>query len=174
VRVIAGEHGGRRLVAPKGAATRPTADRVREALFSVLGDVSGLTVLDLFAGSGALGIEALSRGAASAEFVEKGRPALTALRANLEALGIEAEVHGGDARAFVRNASVAGRAYDLVFVDPPSRDAERVGRELDLATVIAPNGRLVVESDRRTPVTVELPLTFERRYGDTLIRIHGH
>ena len=174
MRVIAGEYGGRRLAAPKGAATRPTADRVREALFSVLGDVSGLTVLDLFAGSGALGIEALSRGAASAAFVEKARPALTALRANLEALGVEAEVHSGDARAFVRNASAARRSYDLVFADPPYRDAERLVRELDLATVIAPSGRLVVESDRRAPVAVDLPLTFERRYGDTLIRIHGH
>ena len=174
MRVIAGRYGGRRLTTPKGAATRPTADRVREALFSVLGDVTGMTVLDLFAGSGALGIEALSRGASSAVFVERAAPALAALRANLGALGAEAEVHRGDARAFVRNASAAGRTYDLVFVDPPYRDAERLGGELDLATVIAPRGRLVVESDRRQPLPVELPVTFERRYGDTLIRIHGH
>ena len=174
MRVIAGEYGGRRLQSPKGAATRPTSDRVREALFSVLGDVTGVTVLDLFAGSGALGIEALSRGAAEATFVEKARPAVAALRANLEALGLEAEVSTGDARAFVRNASAAGHTYDLVFVDPPYRDAERVGRDLDLATVIAPQGRLVVESDRRAPIPVDLPLSFERRYGDTLIRIHGH
>ena len=174
MRVIAGEHGGRRLVAPKGDATRPTADRVREALFSVLGDVSGLTVLVLFAGSGALGIEALSRGAASAVVVERARPALAALEANLGALGIEAKVHRGDARAFVRNASGAGPAYDLVFLDPPYRDAERLGRELDLASVIAPGGRLVTESDRRAPLAIDLPLSFERRYGDTLIRIHGH
>jgi len=174
VRVIAGRYGGRRLTTPRGAATRPTADRVREALFSVLGDVSGLTVLDLFAGSGALGIEALSRGAASAVFVEKARPALAALRANLAALAVEPEVHGGDARAFARNAAVAGRTYDLVFVDPPYRDADRLGDELDLTTLVAPNGRLVVESDHRMPVTVDLALIFERRYGDTLIRIHGH
>jgi 16S rRNA (guanine966-N2)-methyltransferase len=174
MRVIAGEHGGRRLTAPKGAETRPTADRVREALFSALGDVSDRTVLDLFAGSGALGIEALSRGAARATFVERARPALAALRGNLEALGIEAEVHAGDARAFVRNASQAGRTYDLVFVDPPYRDAERLASELDLASVLAPEGRLVTESDRRTPLDNGLPLLFERRYGDTLIRIHGH
>ena len=174
MRVIAGQYGGRRLTTPKGAATRPTADRVREALFSVLGEVTGVTVLDLFAGSGALGIEALSRGATSAVFVERAPPALAALQANLQALGLDAEVHRGDARAFVRNASAAGRTYDLVFVDPPYRDAERLGRDLDLATVIAPRGRLVVESDRRAPLPVDLPITFERRYGDTLIRIHGH
>jgi 16S rRNA (guanine966-N2)-methyltransferase len=174
MRVIAGQYGGRRLVAPKGAATRPTADRVREALFSVLGDVSDRTVLDLFAGSGALGIEALSRGAASAVFVERAKAALDALSANLQALGIAADVHRGDALAFVRNASDTGRTYDLVFLDPPYRDAERLGRELDLTSVIAPTGRLVVESDRRAPLAIDLPVTFERRYGDTLIRIHGH
>src|SRR4051794_5458510 len=159
VRVIAGQYGGRRLTTPRGAATRPTADRVREALFSVLGDVTGLTVLDLFAGSGALGIEALSRGAAGVVFVERAAPALAALQANLEALSAEAEVHRGDARAFLRNASTARRTYDLVFVDPPYRHAERLGPELDLATVIAPRGRLVVESDRRAPLPVDLPIT---------------
>ena len=174
MRVIAGQYGGRRLQAPKGAATRPTADRVREALFSVLGDLTGLTVLDLFAGSGALGIEALSRGARAATFVERARPALTALAANLEALDAEAEVHRGDARTFLRNAREADRSYDLVFLDPPYRDAERLGRELDLTSVIAPGGRLVVEADRRQPIDIDLPISFERRYGDTLIRIHGH
>lgn len=174
MRVIAGRFGGRRLAAPKGDATRPTADRVREALFSVLGDVSGLTVLDLFAGSGALGIEALSRGAVSALFVERAAPALTALRANLDTLGIDAEVHRGDARTFVRNASRAGHTYDLIFLDPPYRDAERLADELDLPALIAAEGRLVTESDRRSPLAIDLPTTFERRYGDTVIRIHGH
>lgn len=174
MRVIAGRLGGRRLVAPRGAATRPTSDRVREALFSALGDLAGLRVLDLFAGSGALGIEALSRGAATATFVERAAPALAALRANLDALGLDAEVHGTDARRFARDASRAGRAYDLVFVDPPYRDAERLGRELDLGALLSRNGRLVTESDRRSPLAIDLPLRFERRYGDTLIRIHGH
>ena len=174
MRVIAGRLGGRRLIAPKGAATRPTADRVREALFSVLGDVTDLTVLDLFAGSGALGIEALSRGARSAEFVERAGPALAALGQNLEALGLEAPVHRVDARSFVGNASRTGRTYDLVFLDPPYRDAERLGRELALSDILAPDGRLVTESDRRSPLAIDLPVRFERRYGDTLIRIHGH
>src|SRR5436309_4205711 len=126
MRIVAGEWGGRTLRAPPGGRTRPTADRVREALFSILGPIDGLRVLDLFAGSGALGIEALSRGAAQATFVERARPALTALRANLEALEISAEVHAGDARAFLRNAAQAGRTYDLVFVDPPYRESERL------------------------------------------------
>src|SRR5918998_6335794 len=100
MRVVAGTHGGRRLATPPGSATRPTSDRVREALFSILGAaVDGARVLDLFAGSGALGIEALSRGAAEATFVERAPAALRALRGNLAALGIEAAVHAGDARA---------------------------------------------------------------------------
>src|SRR6202789_2492879 len=93
MRVIAGEYRGRPLVAPRGQATRPTSDRVREALFSILGDaVTGARVLDLFAGSGALAIEALSRGAASATLVDSATTAIEAIRRNLQALGIEAEV----------------------------------------------------------------------------------
>src|SRR5947199_10819821 len=92
MRVVAGAYKGRRLQAPRGERTRPTADRVREALFSILGDVSGTRVLDLFAGSGALGIEALSRGAASATFVDSAPAAITATRRNLEALNLTAEM----------------------------------------------------------------------------------
>jgi 16S rRNA (guanine966-N2)-methyltransferase len=173
MRVVAGRLGGRRLVAPPGRGTRPTSDRVREALFSVLGPLDGLRVLDLFAGSGALGIEALSRGAGRATFVERAVPALRALDANLAALAIEAEVHRMDAHAFVRNASRAGETYDLVFLDPPYRDAARIGGELDLVSVLAGDGRVVAESDRRSPLAIDLPVTFERRYGDTLISIHA-
>ena len=174
MRVIAGRLGGRRLVAPRGGGTRPTSDRVREALFSVLGDVTGLRVLDLFAGSGALGIEALSRGAASAVFVERAPAALKALRANLTALGLDQEVFAGDARAFIGNARRAGDTYDLVFLDPPYRETGRLGTELDLPAVLASGGRIVAESDRRSPLEIDLHVTFERRYGDTLIRIHGN
>jgi 16S rRNA (guanine966-N2)-methyltransferase len=174
MRIVAGRFGGRRLSAPPGSATRPTSDRVREALFSVLGDVDGQRVLDLFAGSGALGIEALSRGAASVLFVERAPAALKTLRANLAALGLEQEVHAGDARTFARKARAAGETYDLVFLDPPYREAGRLGSELDVAALLAPDGRIVVESDRRAPLEIDLPMTFERRYGDTLIRIHGH
>ena len=176
MRVIAGTWGGRRLKAPPGAATRPTSDRVREALFSVLGErVAGARVLDLYAGSGALGIEALSRGAESAVFVDTAPAALKAIRANLDALGAAAEVRRADARRFLGSASADARQYDLVFLDPPYRLAERLGRELSeaLPPVLAPGAVVVAESDRRTPLHIELPLHDERRYGDTLIRIHG-
>src|SRR5579871_264586 len=104
MRVIAGTHGGRELIAPKGRATRPTSDRVREALFSILGDMHDLRVLDLFAGSGALGIEALSRGAGEATLVDSGHAAVAAIRRNLEALGMQAEVVAQPAARFLQAA----------------------------------------------------------------------
>jgi 16S rRNA (guanine966-N2)-methyltransferase len=176
MRVIAGRWGGRRLQAPAGAATRPTSDRVREALFAILGArVEGARVLDLYAGSGALGIEALSRGAAEATFVDSAPAAVKAVRANLEALGAEADVRRADARVFLRSASGAGRHYDLVFLDPPYRLAARLGRQLSeaLPAVLAPGGLAISESDRRSPLDLDLTPTDERRYGDTVIRIHA-
>jgi 16S rRNA (guanine966-N2)-methyltransferase len=178
VRVIAGRFGGRRLSAPRGARTRPTSDRVREALFSVLGDLEGARVLDLFAGSGALGIEALSRGAAQATFVDSAPVALRALRDNLTALEIgaeAAEVRRADARGFLRSARNTGREYDLVFLDPPYRRAAALARELDrdLPAVLSPGARVAVETGRQAALGLSLPLLDERRYGDTLIRIHG-
>jgi 16S rRNA (guanine966-N2)-methyltransferase len=175
MRVVGGIYGGRRLVAPPGSATRPTSERVREAIFSVLGaPVRDARVLDLYAGSGALGIEALSRGAASAVFVDRAPKAILAIRANLEALAIEADVHRMEARAALRSASARGEAYDLVFLDPPYRRAAGLGRELSeaLAAVLAGGARIVSESDRRDPLTLEFELADERRYGDTVIRIH--
>jgi 16S rRNA (guanine966-N2)-methyltransferase len=179
VRVVAGRFGGRRLQAPKGRDTRPTSDRVREALFSMLGPLDGARVLDLFAGSGALGIEGLSRGAAVVTFVERDRRAVEVIRANLEALGVgaeEARVIHGPALTAVEDASAGGDAYDLVLLDPPYRDAPALGRELSqaLPAILAPDARVVAESDRREPLALELPLVRERRYGDTLIRIHAN
>ncbi len=146
MRVIAGRWGGRRLQAPPGDATRPTSDRVREALFSVLGDrVDGARVLDLFAGSGALGIEALSRGAASATFVDSAPAAIRSLTANLSALGADAEVRRADVRRFLGAASATGRHYDLVFLDPPYRLAGRLGGAgaAGVRAVLAPGGVVV-------------------------------
>ena len=176
MRVIAGTYGGRRLQAPPGLDTRPTSDRVREALFSILGDrVPGARVLDLFAGSGALGIEALSRGAAEATFVDNAAPAVRAIAANLEALGADATVVRAEARRFLGGASRSARQYDLVFLDPPDRLAALLGRDLSaaLAAVLAPGATVVAESDHRSPLDIHLPIEDERRYGDTLIRIHG-
>ena len=175
MRVVAGRYGGRRLSAPAGSATRPTSDRVREALFAMLGELDGLRVLDLFAGSGALGIEALSRGAAEAVFVDSASRAVRAVRQNLSALSIAtADVRQQDARAFLRNASGAGRQYDLCFLDPPYRRAAGLSVELSrmLPAVLAPGARAVCESDRRAPLELTLRLAGERRYGDTLIRIY--
>jgi 16S rRNA (guanine966-N2)-methyltransferase len=167
MRVVAGRYGGRTLKAPKGREVRPTADRVREALFSILGPLDGLTVLDLFAGTGALGIEALSRGAATCVFVDVDtRP----VQANLAALGIDADVRRGQALS----ALGADDQYDLVLLDPPYRDAARLGPELTeaLPPVLNPSARVVSESDRRHPLELGLALHDERRYGDTVIRIH--
>jgi 16S rRNA (guanine966-N2)-methyltransferase len=173
MRVVSGRYGGRELVAPRGRATRPTSDRVREALFSILADVCGARVLDLFAGSGALAIEALSRGASEATLVDTSRAALTAVRRNLDALGIEAAVHRAAALRFLERARADARQYDLVFLDPPYRQAGSLSRELTghLLPVLAPGARVVGESDRRDPLELGLELLDERRYGDTLIRI---
>ena len=177
MRVVAGRLGGRRLKAPPGTATRPTGDRVREALFTLLGPLDGgRWVLDLFAGSGALGIEALSRGADRVTFVDSAPRAIRAVRDNLEALAVEgAEVIRQDAVAFLRKARAQGRQYDLVFLDPPYRHAGGLARELSslLHVVLAPRARVACESDRRAPLELALPLIDERRYGDTLIRIHA-
>jgi 16S rRNA (guanine966-N2)-methyltransferase len=175
MRVIAGTYGGRELVAPKGRETRPTSDRVREALFSILGDLGEARVLDLFAGSGALAIEALSRGAAEATLVDSAGPAITAIRRNLETFGIEAEVVRRPALRFLQAASERARQYDLVFLDPPYRQASTLGRELTAALrpVLAGAARVVAESDRRRPLLLGLELLDQRRYGDTLIQIHA-
>jgi 16S rRNA (guanine966-N2)-methyltransferase len=174
MRIVAGRHKGRRLRAPAGADTRPTADRVREALFSILGPVDGVAVLDLYAGSGALGIEALSRGAASATFVESARPALATIRANLAAAGEDAEVVASDVIAWLRAAAGEERAFSLVFCDPPYDAAARIAQPLAdlLPRVAAPQALIVTESSKRNPLLLDLPLTDERTYGDTRIAIH--
>jgi 16S rRNA (guanine966-N2)-methyltransferase len=178
VRIVAGRLGGRRIGAPPGKATRPTSDRVREALFSALGEVEGARVLDLFAGSGALGIEAISRGAASAVFVERDRRTASVLKENLHALELappEAVVRPIDGLRALRDARDARETYDLVLLDPPYRHAAELGRNLTeaLPPALAAGARVVTESDRRDPLQLPgLPISFERRYGDTLIRIH--
>jgi 16S rRNA (guanine966-N2)-methyltransferase len=180
MRVIAGSLRGRRLSAPRGAErTRPTSDRVREALFATLGDIDGVSVLDLFAGTGALGIEALSRGASSALFVERDRAALQALRANLEALELHephALVRSGEALAALRAARKRGETYDLVFLDPPYCQAHELEGPLSttLPAILSPAARVVVESDRRSPLVLALEPLREKHYGDTLITIYSH
>jgi 16S rRNA (guanine(966)-N(2))-methyltransferase RsmD len=176
MRVIAGSYRGRTLKAPPGDGTRPTSDRVREALFSILGDrTRDARVLDLFAGSGALGLEALSRGALQVTFVDDDPKAIAAVKANLSAVKAVAEVRRGDALRFLSAAPASRAQYDLVFLDPPYRLAERLAPSLSeaLPGVLAPGAVTVAESDRRAPLALDLPLHDERRYGDTLIRIYG-
>jgi 16S rRNA (guanine966-N2)-methyltransferase len=177
MRVIAGELGGRRLSAPRGRVTRPTSDRVREAIFSMLGELSGLDVLDLFAGTGALGIEALSRGAQSAVFVERDAEAIRALRANLSSLALgpqRVHVRRAHALSALQSARRRRETYDLVFIDPPYEKAREWGPALSpmLAELLGPEARVVVESDRREQLQLELAIERERRFGDTTIRIH--
>lgn len=146
----------------------------------MLGELQGAVVLDLFAGTGALAIEALSRGAARAVLVECDPRALTALQANLTELGLgapEAEVRRGEAATALRNARERQETYDLIFVDPPYRHAGVLGRELQAAlpSVLAPRARVVVESDRRSePPALPLEVETRRRYGDTEIAIYSH
>ncbi|MCB0870075.1 MAG: RsmD family RNA methyltransferase [Solirubrobacterales bacterium] len=172
MRIIAGRLGGRQLLAPKGWKVRPTSERVREAIFSALGEIGGLRVLDLYCGTGALGIEAISRGAGSAVLVDRDtRPAM----GNVHNLGLTGQVELIRAEATDWIAEVPAGEFDLVFLDPPYREAARVAEELDgrLPRVLAPGGRVVAESDNRGPLEFpSLETVRERRYGRTVVTFH--
>ena len=171
LRISGGELGGRRIRVPKGDV-RPTTERVREAVFSILADVSGSRVLDLFCGSGALAIEALSRGASEATLVDT-HPRTA--RENVERLGLSerARVVRSDATRFLSRAEPG--AFDLVLCDPPYRLADRLATDLGplIRETLAESGRAMIESSPDNPLQIELPLITERAYGDTLVRIHG-
>ena len=170
IRITGGELNGRRLRVPR-TGVRPTTGRVREAIFSILGTVEGARVLDLFCGSGALGIEALSRGAAEATLVDT-HPA--AARRNLEEVGLteRARTVRSDAVSFLKRAETG--SADLVLLDPPYRLADRLAADLVplIPVALAEGGRVMVETSPDRPLTLELPLLTERSYGDTMIRIH--
>ena len=169
MRIVAGRWRGRRLVAPTGDAVRPTADRVREAWMSIIQpSLPGARVLDLFAGSGALGLEAVSRGAEHADLVERAAPSLRAIAANVEALGAaeQVTVHRSDAQRFV--AALQPHAYDVAFADPPY--------DVGLATAIAEAWLAVPFADLigiEHRIHEKLPVGGEtRRYGGTGITIY--
>ena len=174
MRIIAGSHKGARIYAPKGLDTRPTSDRTREAAFNLIGPLEGASVLDLFAGSGAMGLEALSRGAAYSTFVEKDRAAAEAIVRNLDKLGLRgATVLREDvARALAADAR-SGRRYDLVLVDPPYRLLAGVLPTLSayLPSVVAPGGLVIVESDAREEPDLPLPKRTSRRYGSARVTV---
>jgi 16S rRNA (guanine966-N2)-methyltransferase len=175
---VAGTARGRRLVAPEGRDTRPTLDRVREAVFNSLvslGAVEGARVLDLFAGSGALGIEALSRGADHATFVELDRSARRAVAANLAATGLaqRADVVAADARAHLdRLVREGGSTIDLVLLDPPYASDDALWEDLlDRVAAAAPAAVVVTESDRDVPVPAGWHALRTKRYGGTLVSV---
>jgi len=174
MRIIAGSRKGARVLAPKGMDTRPTGDRVREAAFNLIGPLDDARVLDLFAGSGAMGLEALSRGAAAVTFVEADRAAADTIDRNLDKLRlVGATVVRGDALRALAAEAAAGRRYDLVLVDPPY--GALAGLLPNLATylpaVVAPDGLVVVESDSREEPELPLPKRTSRRYGSARLTL---
>lgn len=179
MRIIAGEFKGRLLEAPTGRTTRPTSARARGALFEILGPLlEGARVADLFAGTGALGLESLSRGASTVDFYESSRQAQAALRKNIATLGV-----GPRTRVLTTplpESLVRGPAYDIVVVDPPWREGHelRIARRLTTQQRLAKTGVLVIECPRSEPLETalwsELDLTLDdrRNYGDTELRFY--
>lgn len=181
MRVIGGECKGRRLFPVKGLSTRPTSDKVREAVFDILqGRLPCKKALDLFAGTGAMGIEALSRGAGQASFVDSDGPAVAVIHKNLDACALtgRARVMKKDVRSALRTLARHGESFDLIFIDPPyaSSLSAEVLKEIDGAGVLAPGGIIVSECSTRTPISASelknIELVDERSYGDTVVRFY--
>jgi len=176
MRVVGGELKGQQLMAPRGTAVRPTSERAREAIFSVLGErVPGARVLDLCCGTGALAIEALSRGAAHATLVDRD---VRGAWGNVERLGLgeRAELVRMHVSRWLAAREDGDERFDVVFFDAPYRLADRVGQELDshLPGLLEPEGRAVVESGARGPLRLEsLPRLRQRRYGAADVSIYG-
>ena len=173
MRVIAGSRKGHKLAAPRGLDTRPTSDRVRENIFNLVGPVDDTKVLDLFAGSGALGIEALSRGAANAVF-EHDADAVRTIEQNLDRLRLTgARVVRGDVLWAIAQEATAGAKYDLVLVDPPYGMLTEIQPRLarHLPPLLAADGLLVVETDARTEPELPLPVRTSRKYGQTRVTL---
>jgi len=172
MRIVAGSRKGARIFAPRGMDTRPTGDRVREAVFNLVGPVDGASVLDLFAGSGAMGLEALSRGAASVVFVESDRDACRTIQRNLDKLDLDgAEIACRDTLRFL---AAERRRFDLILVDPPYDVVESVAVRLALylPAVLADNGLVVLESSARDePELPPLAVRTSRRYGSARVTL---
>jgi len=175
VRIIAGSRKGHTLFAPRGQETRPTSDRVRENVFNILGPVDGAIVLDLYAGSGAMSLEAMSRGAARVVFVESDADAVHAIERNLDKLRLRATVLRRDAIAALGSEASAGRKYDLVLVDPPYAVYPDLEPQLAryLPSVLAENGALVVETEARFEPELPLAQRTSRKYGRTRVTVYG-
>jgi 16S rRNA (guanine(966)-N(2))-methyltransferase RsmD len=172
MRIIAGTHRGHTIHAPPGRDTRPTSDRVRENVFNILGPIEGATVLDLYAGSGAMGLEALSRGAGRAVFVERDADAVKAIESNLDKLRLRGTVLRQDAVAVLASET---RKYDLVLVDPPYDMYLDVQPQLAryLPSVLSDDGVVVVETDARVEPDLPLEQRTSRKYGAARITVYG-
>lgn len=173
IRIVAGTKRGHKIAVPETENLRPTGERVREAIFGALGPINGLRVLDLFAGTGAMGLEALSRGAADCVFVESDRVALATLRQNIQLLDFESSsrVLSIDYKVALHRLASEGKTFDLLFADPPYRMLSEVEASLQphLSRLLVENGVLVVEGPRSSEVGLSRVPVFDRVYGDTRV-----
>ncbi len=181
MRVIAGSHRGRRLSGPEGTTLRPTSDKVREAIFSILGDhVPGGRFLDLYAGTGAVGIEALSRGAAAVTFVESDPTAVQLLQKNLQTCQLlnHAQIHVGQASAFLQRNDWWGGPYDVLFADPPYAALDEVDILIHAwkPGLLSEHAAMMIEQDSRStlPASIDHATLLRRyQYGDTALYLYG-
>ena len=180
MRIIGGEYKSRSIAMPRGVEMRPTQDKVREALFNILGDVTDKKVLELFAGSGAFGIEAISRGAGSVTFVDNNFRCIQTIKSNITSLGIpnsKYSVMRADALKFPAKQAQSGENHDIIFLDPPYyRDmAKKCLISIDSCDIVTPAGMVIVEHFKKDALEVaeleRLVFVDERRYGDTVITI---
>ncbi len=175
MRIISGDWKGRRLKTLQGSLTRPTSDKVKGAIFNILGDrVKGSKVLDLFAGTGNLSIEALSRGAAEADIVEKSRKAWEIINNNIKMLGVEdrVKIYNMDAFNFLKQSSLG--LYDIIFIDPPYRQgfSDKALALMNKSTILNPVGVIIIETSSDEEITDDLgflEIRFTKKYGDTKI-----
>jgi len=177
MRITGGILRGRVLKATPGLKVRPTSDKTRQAIFNILmNDIAGARVLDLFAGSGAMGIEALSHGAEDAVFIEVGRAQVNVIRTNLKTMGLEGEVIAGDYKTSSRALGTAGRNFDIIFADPPYQDfapLEIIDTVLQYS-LLAPGGLLIIEhKSGQETATERMWLIKQRRFGQTEVSFYG-
>lgn len=179
MRIISGQYGSRIIAMPKGVAIRPTQDKVREAVFNIIGNVSGKNVLDLFAGSGAFGIEAISRGAMKATFVDNNLRCIETIKANLESLGIPEDKYNiirGNALTVMPRLEKEAEKYDIILLDPPyhMEMAKKCLINIDSYDILTKTAMVVAEHFKKDTLDIELNtliLEKERNYGDTVVTI---
>lgn len=173
IRLIAGRYGGRVLACPPGSATHPMGERIRGSLFNILGDITGKTVLDAFAGSGSLGLEALSRGAVSATFIERNNVAQRVIDENITTLGVQAETHIITTSVAQWSETARGQYFDIIFADPPYHNMQ-LSTVARLVKYLQPNGLMVVSYLGResVPTVNGVVVVDNRSYGDAALAFY--